>query len=123
MYKLAVKKDFVAQHFLIGGDFGEENDWHSHHYTVEVTLSGSELNEYGYLVDITEIENILSTLIKLYGDSTLNELPEFDGLNPSLEHFARIFYARFTEAMEITSLSDVQVTLWEDENCWAEYSE
>jgi len=123
MYKLAVKRDFVAQHFLIGGDFGEENDWHSHHYTVEVTLFGSELNNHGYLVDITEIENILSTLINIYADSTLNELPEFDGLNPSLEHFARIFYSRFAEALDISSLSGVQIKLWEDENCWAEYSE
>ena len=35
MYSVAVKREFVAQHFLIGGDWGAENDWHSHHYQVE----------------------------------------------------------------------------------------
>jgi 6-pyruvoyltetrahydropterin/6-carboxytetrahydropterin synthase len=123
MYTLAVKKEFIAQHYLTGGDFGDENEWHSHYYAVEVTLKGPELNNHGYLVDITDIENILSTLINIYEDSTLNELPEFEGLNPSLEHFARIFYSRFVEALDLSALSGVKIKLWEDENCWAEYSE
>ena len=25
MYTIAIKSDFVAQHYLIGGDWGEEN--------------------------------------------------------------------------------------------------
>ncbi len=123
MYKLSVKKNFMSQHYLVGADFGEENEWHSHHYTVEITLSGSELNEHGYLVDITEIEGILTTLINLYSDTTLNEMPEFEGLNPSLEHFARIFYQRFTKALDNSTLSSIQLKLWEDDDCWAEYSE
>ncbi|MEZ4656751.1 MAG: 6-carboxytetrahydropterin synthase [Caldilineaceae bacterium] len=41
MYTLAVQRDFVAQHFLIGGDWGPENQWHSHHYRLEVQLQGS----------------------------------------------------------------------------------
>jgi 6-pyruvoyltetrahydropterin/6-carboxytetrahydropterin synthase len=123
MYTLAVKREFIAQHYLTGGDFGDENEWHSHHYAVEVTLNGTDLNNHGYLVDITDIENILSTLINIYEDSTLNELPEFEGLNPSLEHFARIFYSRFTEALDLSALSGVKIKLWEDEDCWAEYSE
>ena len=38
MYTLAVQRDFVAQHYLIGGDWGAENFWHSHHYRLEVQL-------------------------------------------------------------------------------------
>ena len=40
MYRLAVTRDFVAQHYLIGGDWGEENFKHSHSYKVEVLLRG-----------------------------------------------------------------------------------
>jgi 6-pyruvoyltetrahydropterin/6-carboxytetrahydropterin synthase len=32
MYTVALQRDFVAQHFLIGGDGGAENQWHSPHY-------------------------------------------------------------------------------------------
>ena len=40
MYQLAVTRDFVAQHYLIGGDWGAENSRHSHAYRIEVLLSG-----------------------------------------------------------------------------------
>jgi 6-pyruvoyltetrahydropterin/6-carboxytetrahydropterin synthase len=43
MYTVAVKRDFVAQHFLVGGDWGAENQKHSHHYEVELQLEGATL--------------------------------------------------------------------------------
>ncbi|MBT7783576.1 MAG: 6-carboxytetrahydropterin synthase, partial [Anaerolineae bacterium] len=56
MYTVAVKRKFVAQHFLIGGDWGAENFLHSHHYQVELQLEGATLDKHGYLVDIVDIE-------------------------------------------------------------------
>ncbi|MEK7786037.1 MAG: 6-carboxytetrahydropterin synthase, partial [Chloroflexota bacterium] len=90
MYIVAVKRDFVAQHYLIGGDWGPENRMHSHHYAVEVQLEDDQLDQHGYLVDIVDIEKHLNRLVAHYRDQTLNDLPEFAGLNPSLEHFSRI---------------------------------
>ena len=90
MYILAVKRDFVARHFLVGGDWGAENELHSHHYQVEVQLEGKILDEHGYLVDIVAVEAHLDELVAYYRDQTLNDLPEFAGLNPSIEHFARL---------------------------------
>ena len=43
MYTVAVRRDFIAQHYLIGGDWGAENELHSHHYQAEVQLEGAEL--------------------------------------------------------------------------------
>ena len=77
MYTVAVKRDFVAQHFLIGGDWGPENEWHSHHYALELQLSGPTLDQHGYLVDIVDIEANLEALVAYYKDKTLNDLPEF----------------------------------------------
>ncbi len=45
LYVVAVKRDFVAQHFLFGGDWGSENELHSHHYRVELQLEGSRLDQ------------------------------------------------------------------------------
>jgi len=50
MYTVTITRDFVAQHFLIGGDWGAENQWHSHHYKAEVRLEGATLDQHGYLV-------------------------------------------------------------------------
>src|SRR6188508_2740103 len=90
MYTLAVRRSFVAQHFLVGGDWGAENFWHSHHYQLELQLEGLTLNQFGYLVDIVQVEDALNDLVSHYRDRTLNDLPQFAGLNPSIEHFTRI---------------------------------
>ena len=55
-YCLCVQRDFVAQHYLIGGDWGAENLRHSHHFVLELRLHGSALDQHGYMVDIVDVE-------------------------------------------------------------------
>jgi 6-pyruvoyltetrahydropterin/6-carboxytetrahydropterin synthase len=121
MYKVAVKRDFVGQHYLIGGDWGAENEWHSHHYQVEVRLEGETLDRHGYLVDIVDIERQLETLVAYFRDKTLNDLPEFAGLNPSIEHFSRIFCRALDSRIRATNLSALEVVIWENDIAWASY--
>jgi len=121
MYTTAVKRDFVAQHFLIGGDWGAENFWHSHHYQVEVRLQGATLDQHGYLVDIVDIERALNDLVAHFRDKTLNELPEFAGLNPSIEHFTRIFAQAFAQRIHAPNLSTLTITIWENDIAWSAY--
>ncbi|HEX7475511.1 MAG TPA: 6-carboxytetrahydropterin synthase, partial [Dehalococcoidales bacterium] len=68
MYKLAVKKDFIAQHFLVGGDWGPENQKHSHHYRLEIQLKSKTLDNHGFLVDIVKVNNYLEKFISYYRD-------------------------------------------------------
>jgi 6-pyruvoyltetrahydropterin/6-carboxytetrahydropterin synthase len=121
MYTVAVKRDFVAQHFLIGGDWGAENFKHSHHYIVELQLEGDTLDRHGYLVDIVDIETNLNALVAHYRDQTLNDLPEFAGLNPSIEHFARILCATLAARIQAATLTALTVKVWENEIAWAAY--
>lgn len=121
-YTVAVKRDFVAQHYLIGGDWGAENYPHSHHYVVEVQLHGQTLDKHGYLVDIVDIETQLDDLVASYRDKLLNDTPKFAGLNPSIEHFCRIFWEQFTKRIKAPTLSRVTVQIWENEIAWASYS-
>ncbi len=90
MYTLGVKRDFIARHFLIGGDWGPENFPNSHHYVLELQMEGKELDQHGYLVDIVDVEKHLDEIVNYYKDQMLNEKSEFAGLNPSIEHFSRI---------------------------------
>jgi 6-pyruvoyltetrahydropterin/6-carboxytetrahydropterin synthase len=71
MYQLAVTRDFVAQHYLIGGDWGAENFKHSHAYRIEVRIKGPALDQHGYLVDIVELDRALTEIIARYRDHTL----------------------------------------------------
>ena len=123
MYTVAVQRDFIAQHYLIGGDWGLENKLHAHHYRIEVSLEGVVLDHHGYLVDIVDIECNLEALVARFRDQTLNDLPEFAGLNPSIEHFARIFCQAFVAKIQAGNITAVSVKIWENEIAWAAFRE
>jgi len=122
MYTLGVRRDFIAKHFLIGGDWGPENFPNSHHYVLELRLEGYELNEHGYLVDIMDVNECLDEIIGVYKEQMLNDCPAFAGLNPSIEHFARILATSISEKIKAENISAVKVVLWENESAWAAYS-
>jgi len=121
MYTVAVKRDFIAQHYLIGGEWGAENKLHSHHYALELQLKGTKLDHHGYLVDIVDIEANLDAIIAEYCDQTLNELSAFEGLNPSIEHFARILCLALDHRIQAANITALKVVLWENEIAWASY--
>jgi 6-pyruvoyltetrahydropterin/6-carboxytetrahydropterin synthase len=121
MYQLAISRDFIARHFLIGGDFGDENVEHSHHYRVEVLVEGERLDRHGYLIDIVALEKALLAVIGGFRDRVLNELAPFRGLNPSLEHFARIIWEQLQDSLELPDCR-MSVRLWENDRDWAAFT-
>ncbi len=121
MYTLAVRRDFIARHFLIGGDWGPENYPNSHHYVLELQLSGAELDQHGYLCDIVDVEKQLDEVVAYYREQMLNEKPEFEALNPSIEHFARILAVALDERINAPNIIALKVVLWENEVAWASY--
>ena len=121
MYTLSVRRDFIARHFLIGGDWGPENFSNSHHYVLELQMSGSELDQHGYLVDILDVEKNLDEIVNYYKDQMLNDKPEFAGLNPSIEHFARILTTSLSERIKAENITVLKVVLWENDSAWAAY--
>jgi 6-pyruvoyltetrahydropterin/6-carboxytetrahydropterin synthase len=121
MYTLAVRRDFIARHFLIGGDWGPENFPNSHHYILELQLEGAELDEHGYLVDIMDVDRHLDELTGYYKEQMLNDKPEFAGLNPSLEHFARVLATALSDGIKASNITALKVILWENASAWASY--
>ena len=123
MYTVAVRRDFIARHFLIGGDWGRENDPHAHHYVVEVKITHAELDQHGYLVDIVKIESELDALVECYRDNLLNDFPEFEGINTSIEHFSRIIWHKLRDAIDPPGPGKLTIKLWENETCWTSYKQ
>jgi len=121
MYTLGVRRDFIARHFLIGGDWGPENFPNSHHYILELQLEGSELDQHGYLVDIVDVEKHLDEVVGMYREQMLNECAAFADLNPSIEHFARVLAFSLSDRIKAENISALKVVLWENESAWAAY--
>lgn len=121
MYTLGVRREFIARHFLIGGNWGPENFPNSHHYTLEFILEGGELDQHGYLVDIVDVEKHLDEIVNYYKEQMLNDKPEFAGLNPSIEHFARILATTLNKKITAKNITGLKIVLWEHANAWAAY--
>jgi len=84
-------------------------------------LEVETLDQHGYAVDIVDIEKNLNALVAYYKDKTLNEMPEFAGLNPSIEHFSRIFCEAFASHVQAGNLVAITAKIWENEIAWAAY--
>lgn len=123
MYTLGLSRDFKARHFLVGGDWGPENDPHDHAYRVEIRLGSEALDPHGYIVDLDDLNPLLDRVVDRYQDRLLNDLPEFAGLNPSIEHLSRLFFQRLAEGLEGQDVRLIEVRIWETDKAWASYRE
>jgi 6-pyruvoyltetrahydropterin/6-carboxytetrahydropterin synthase len=120
-FEVGVLGDFVAQHCLVGGDFGPEGSLHSHHYRVELKVVGRTLDRHGFLVDIVRLREELKRLLDRYRDRTLNDLPDFAGLNPGVEVVAREMAESLACALADENMEALTVKLWEHDSAWASY--
>ena len=123
MYTLGLGRDFEARHFLVGGDWGPENDPHDHAYRVEVRLTSDALDPHGYIVDLDDLNTLLDRVLDYYQGRLLNDLPEFKGLNPSIEHLSRIFFRQLVEGLGRHGFTEIEVRIWETDKAWAAYRE
>jgi len=120
-YTLATQREIRSRHYLVGGDFGPESRPHSHRYRIEAQVAGEQLDQDGFLIDLVTLEARLDDLLRGYAGKTLNALPAFTGLNPSLEHFSRILCRSLGERLEGVSWGSLTVRIWEDQAGWAMY--
>ncbi len=121
MYTLSIQREFIAQHFLIGGDLGKESELHSHNYKAELMVEGEELDQHGYLIDIIDLGVQLEGVIDEFRDKSLNELDEFEGMNSSVEHFARVLCEKIDDALYAPNIQAISIKLWENDIAWVAY--
>lgn len=123
MYSLGVRREFSARHYLIGGDWGDENVEHSHRYRLELILEAKSLDRNGFLVDIVEVERHLDEVASVFQGKTLNELAAFANANPSIERLATVIHCAFRERLAPFRLAALCVIIWEDDIAWTSYRE
>lgn len=115
MYTVGVARTFVAQHYLTVPDPGPEGEVHSHTFTVDATFEGPALNEYGYLVDIDAVESAMDATAATFRDRTLNDLPAFEGVNPSAERLARAVADELLDRLDPEEATALHVSVTEDD--------
>ena len=121
MYRLGVRREFSARHYLIGGDWGEENIEHLHRYRMELVLEAAALDLHGFLVDIVEVERHLDEVAAEFQGRTLNALAAFKDINPSIERLATVIHNAFRTRLAPFRLEALTITIWEDDIAWTSY--
>jgi 6-pyruvoyltetrahydropterin/6-carboxytetrahydropterin synthase len=121
MYTIALRRDFVAKHFPTGRGLGREDEKHPHSYTLELVLEGNSLDEDGYLVDLVKVDANLEVILSQYRNQTLNDLPEFQKLNPSIENLCRLVCEKTARLIKEDNVRTITVRVWEDGSAWASY--
>jgi 6-pyruvoyltetrahydropterin/6-carboxytetrahydropterin synthase len=117
-FTLTSQLEFAAAHRLRGYD-GNCARLHGHNWKVEVSVSGSELNDVGMLMDFKEIKRRSKAVIDELDHFYLNDIPPFnEALNPTAENIAWFLFERLSKDINDARISVASVKVWEnDRNC------
>lgn len=121
-FTLTTQLEFAAAHRLRGYD-GNCARLHGHNWKVEISLTGSQLNDVGMLIDFKEIKRTGKQILTQLDHYYLNDISPFDAeLNPTAENIAFYLFQQLSEALNDERISVSAVRVWENERNSATFS-
>ena len=120
MYELDITREFSAAHMLKGYD-GLCSNLHGHNWTVQVFIQAGQLDDIGIAADFTVIKRVLTEILAQFDHKYLNELPEFQGINPTSENIARILFEKLAPAVAKPGIKLDRVRVCESPTSGATY--
>lgn len=121
-YTLKVVTDFAASHILEGHP-GKCARLHGHNWKVEAEVAATALNDLGMAIDFADLKSAVQDLVEGMDHRHLNDLPAFEGVNPTAEHVARVVYQGLAGRLSGPQMSVVAVTIWETDRACVRYTE
>lgn len=102
-------------------EFGPSTGIHGHNYKLWVTVEGP-IQADDMTLNLTELKELLDAHVRAPFDFThLNQLPEFQGKQPTLEVMITLLWARLHPIFEKRSLRLVSLKLAENDDLWVTY--
>jgi 6-pyruvoyl-tetrahydropterin synthase len=125
MYRVGIKRKFKASHFLVG-DFQEETQPHEHEYVADWTMEVEDLDENGFSVDISLMEDLLEDSVDSLSGVLLNDIPFFQGKQTSVENTAEfLLHSLFQKWRErggnLSPVIRAEMRVWESDFAWASF--
>lgn len=114
--RLTSKVEIDSSHYLRNYD-GKCADLHGHRWVVEVTVESvtdeaiDSLDNTGILLDF----GVIKSLINEYDHKNLNDLPEFEDINPTAENLAIVWADALTHEIILRGIPAkvISVKVWE----------
>ena len=120
MYELDITREFSAAHMLKGYD-GLCSNLHGHNWTVQIFIRADRLDDIGIAADFTVIKRVLTEILAQFDHKYLNELPEFQDINPTSENIARILFEKLAPAVAKPGIKLDRVRVCESPTSGATY--
>lgn len=120
MYRLRTAYEFRARHRLPFEE-GSESEIHEHGYKVELIVSGPELDDSGFLVDIIRLRSKMEGILSGFQGIFLNAHPDMEGMTPSIENLSRVIWDGILPEVAGTGAELSEIRVWEDDHNWASY--
>ena len=121
MYSVGVRDHVMIAHSFRGEVFGPAQRLRGATYVVDVEFKRRTIDADGIVIDIGRAGDVLKQVLSELNYRNLDDLPEFAGRNPSIEHFARILCETLSSCIKAPNLSALGVVVWENEIAWAAY--
>jgi 6-pyruvoyltetrahydropterin/6-carboxytetrahydropterin synthase len=86
-FAITTEREFAAAHQLRLYD-GSLESLHGHNWRVRVTVTAEKLDAIGVVMDFHELERLLNEILSPLENCHLNDLVQFQQLNPSAENVA-----------------------------------
>ncbi|OPY29132.1 MAG: 6-pyruvoyl tetrahydropterin synthase [Methanomassiliicoccales archaeon PtaU1.Bin030] len=118
LFETGLSMTMRSRHYLPQGTSFEREE-HFHDYTVEAIVRGSQVDESGYLIDITALRRALGSVLERYRGNVLNDLPEFSSRSPTMENLAVEIWRGVSQALGDARGRTLTIRIWEDESAWA----
>jgi 6-pyruvoyltetrahydropterin/6-carboxytetrahydropterin synthase len=112
LYELIVERSFSAAHCLTEYE-GACARLHGHNYRVECSVVGEALQPNGMLLDFGDLKGLCDEILGEMDHRYLNDLPCFQGQNPTSENIARLIFQRLSAALSDARLRVGYVRVWE----------
>ena len=120
MYQILRERFFSASHQLRGYK-GRCERLHGHNWRVCIHVTSAELDENGMVMDFHKLDELLSKAIEPFDHRHLNDIKQFDRINPSSENLARVICHRVQEMLPNPGIEVSFCDIWESEFSRARY--
>ncbi len=127
------KAHFNAAHRLFNPNWNDEKNFqvfgkcsnpnfHGHNYEMIVSITGEINPETGFVMNLDELKDIISSEVEEYLDhKNLNlEIQEFQNLNPTVENISVVIWNRIR--IKLDSKLELKITLFETPRNFVEYA-
>lgn len=122
VFEIVVETHFSAAHRLCGYA-GDCSRLHGHNWMVEVAVRCLQLDAIGIGIDFRTLKASVRQILTGMDHVDLNELPEFQDVNPTSENIARYLYRELSKLIGTETISVARVKVIETPGAGAVYWE